>query len=93
MNETAELMARREKYRIKQMILGVAEKRCFVTISGETRSSIIFNSYRANIDTGLYGYTSIEQAQIMKELTLEIIDELTDDLAKTKARILAGGEI
>lgn len=93
MNETAELMARRERHRIKQAVLSAAEKRCFFTVAGKSKASILFNVYGSNIDMSLYSYVTAERTQIIHELTLEIIDELIDSLTKTKDRILRGGEI
>ena len=93
MNETAELMARRERHRVKQAVLSAAENRCFVTVAGKSKASILFNAYGSNIDMALYSYATAERRQIIRELTLEIIDELMEGLASTKDRILRGGEI
>ena len=92
MNENMELMAHRERQRIKQGMLRMAEKRS-VMLAGEVKSRILFYDYGPSMEMLLNEYGPAGRRNIIYELTLEIIDELIDGLTKTKDRILRGGEI
>ena len=92
MNENMVLMATRERQRIKQGILCMAEKRCFVSSSGRSISAIMFNDSETHRGLLLNGYKAAARSGIMQELTLEIIDELIENLTTQKRQIIACGE-
>ena len=86
-----ELMARRERGRLKDSILRAA--RAVGYFSGTYGVRAVFNfAPEKELDLLFNGYTGAECGEIVREVTLEIIDELMDGLASTKKRIQSGGE-
>ena len=87
-----ELMARRERGRIKDSILRTARA---VGYFSETYGVSAGFNFAPEKELGLFfnGYTGAECGAIVRELTLEIIDELIEGLASTKERNQSGGEI
>lgn len=87
---TVELMANRERSRIKAAILRSMERYQVSADNGGVRSALNF-PVEDSVGTPFFnGYSRAESKRITDELTLEIVDELLACLEKTRRRLTAG---
>ena len=87
-----EIMARNERSRIKHAIFRALRCEGYFEWPYKTRAKIVFLPAES-MGPFFNGYTPAERREIVRELTLEIIDELIDGLTSTKKWIQSGGEI
>ena len=87
-----ELMARRERGRLKDSILRAARAVGYFSGTYGVRAGFNF-APEITLDLFFNGYTGTERGEIIRELELEIIDELIAGLTSTKQRLQSGGEI
>ena len=87
-----EIMARNERSRIKHAIIRAVRCEGYFEWPYKTRAKIVFLPAES-MEPFFNGYTPAERREIVRELTLEIIDELIDGLTSTKKWIQSGGEI
>ena len=87
-----EIMARNERSRIKHAIIRAVRCEGYFEWPYKTRAKIVFLPAES-MEPFFNGYTPAERREIVRELTLEIIDEIAEGLASKKERIQSGGEI
>ena len=89
---TAELMANRERSRIKAEILRNAVKCPMFADHGGIRSTLTFPAKRDVGTIFFNGYSPAEAKMIVDEITLEVVNELLEDLTETRNRLTNGSE-